>query len=494
VREKFGVSLNMKFSFVSPSPIPEARGKIEAPWPPLGVLYCAGILMNDGIEVSVLDQAARGFSREQVLRWVRKENPDILGFSVLITSYREAVKLARQAKEENPNLTVTFGNYHATFNAERILKKYPFIDVVVRGEGEHSALELANCVKKNRSLAEVAGLTFRNNGHMVSTPDAPLLGNIDALPIPDRDLAGAEYTSEIFGVQVATRKFTSIVSSRGCPFRCSFCGCRKFARGVWRPRSVESIMREFLLLYNKGFRQFLFVDDNFTLNLRRVVKLCRQIRKERLDIEWFCDSRVDNCRYDVFREMVKAGCRLLYLGVESANQRILNHFNKGITPDQTRRAVKMARKAGIDIIVGSFIVGDYDETRREIQNTLKFAHELDIDVPQLNILSAFPGTDAWNDMVAKGFLEEEKYWETGVYVSQISPYAVPFEDIRQMVYDYFKTFYLRPKPLFTQILRGLKSRYRFKALLNNLMRMSEIASTVKREVSLEPKPEPKQPS
>ncbi len=480
------MSLSVKFSFVSPSPAPEVVGKIEAPWPPLGVLYCAGVLMNGGVEVSVLDQAAKGYTSQQILRWAKKENPDILGFSVLVTSFSEALNLARQAKEENPNLTVVFGNYHATFNAERILKKYPFVDVIVRGEGEHSVLQLANNVKKRKNLKEIPGLTFRNNGHVVSTPDAPLIDSIDTLPIPNRDLVEAEYTSEIFGIKVATRRFTSIISSRGCPFHCSFCGCRKFARGVWRPRTVESLMKEFRLLYSKGYRQFLFVDDNFTLNLRRVVKLCRQLRKERMDIEWYCDSRVDNCNYDTFREMVKAGCRLLYFGVESANQRILNYFNKGITPDQTRRAVNSARKAGMDIIVGSFIVGAPDETRQEIQNTLRFAHELDIDIPQLNILNAFPGTDSWNDLVAKGFIDEEKYWEKGVYVSQISPHAVPFEEIRQMMYDYFTTFYLRPKKLFSEILRTFKSPYRMTALVNNLMRAGEIYDTIKREVSLKP--------
>jgi len=474
----------MKLSFVCPSPELEARGKIESPWPPLGVLYCAGVLMNNGVDVSILDQAARKFSSDQVLRWIKKENPDILGFSVLVTSYKDALNQARRAKEENPNLIIVFGNYHATFNAERILSKYPFVDIVVRGEGEQTSLELAEAVRKKRSLKKVAGLTFRNNGQVVSTPDAPLIGMIDKLPIPDRGLTEAEYASEIFGIKVATRRFTSIVSSRGCPFRCSFCACRKFARGVWRPRSVENIMKELTLLHAQGFRQFLYVDDNFTLNPRRVVKLCRQIRKEKLDIEWFCDSRVDNCSYDVFREMVKAGCRMVYFGIESANQRILNYYKKGITPDHTRRAVKSARKAGVDIIVGSFIVGAPDETRSEIQNTLRFAHELDIDVPQLNILSAFAGTDSWNDMVAKGIIDQEKYWETGVFASQVSPHAVPFEEICQMTYEYFKTFYLRPKTLFTEVVRTFTSPYRMKAVLDNAARAGEIMDTVRREVSL----------
>jgi radical SAM superfamily enzyme YgiQ (UPF0313 family) len=149
--------------------------------------------------------------------------------------------------------------------------------------------------------------------------------------------------------------------------------------------------------------------------------------------------------------------------------------------------VKTARKAGVDIIVGSFIVGAPDETQGEILNTLHFAHKLDIDVPQLNILSAFPGTDSWNDLVTKGFIDEEKYWEAGVFVSKISPHAVPFDEIRQMVYEYFKAFYTRPKTLAAEILRTFKSQYRMAAFLNNVTRIGEIMDTVKKEVSLEPK-------
>jgi len=237
-------------------------------------------------------------------------------------------------------------------------------------------------------------------------------------------------------------------------------------------------MKELEYLQSEGYEQFLFVDDNFTLNQKRIVKLCRMIRKEGMDIEWFCDSRVDNCKYEVFREMVKAGCRILYFGVESANQRILDYYKKGITPDESRSALRKARKAGVDIIVGSFIVGAPDETRKEVENTLKFVLELDIDVPQLNILGAFTGTDLWNDLVTKGFIDEDKLWETGAYVSQVSPYAVPFEELRSMVYGYFKGFVLRPRLILTEAFRTAKSPFRFSGLVHNLARINSIIDTV----------------
>jgi len=475
----------MKFSFLNPSPSPDTPDMVVTAWPPLGMLYCAEVLMNEGIEVSILDQAAKRFSLKQTLDWVKKENPDILGLSVLSSSAKEAPKIAELVKAENPNITIVFGNYHATFNAERILKKYSSVDVIVRGEGEHTSLELAKCLEKRQDLEEVKGIAFRKNGKIVLTPDRPLIKDVDALPFPNRDLVGASYSSTIYGVRVASRKFSTIVSSRGCPFQCSFCGCRKFARGVWRPRSVENIIKEIELLQSQGYEQFLFVDDNFTLNPKRVIEFCRRLRKERMDVEWFCDSRVDNCRYDMFREMVKAGCKTVYFGIESANQRILDYYRKGITPDQSEGAVRKARKAGVDVIVGSFIFGAPDETRQEIQTTLNFVNKLNIDVPQLNILGAFRGTDLWTDLVAKGYINEEEYWETGVYVPKVSPHAVRFDEIRLAIYDYFRAFYLRPKTLLSELLRTLKSSYRLGVFLANATRINLIIQSVRQGVRLD---------
>ncbi len=473
----------MKFSFISPSPAPETPGKVEAAWPPLGILYCATLLAENGTEVSVLDQAALGFSSRQTVQWIKREDPDVLGFSVLIPSFKEAMNIARQAKTQNPNIVIVLGNYQATFNAEKIIEKYPFVDIIVRGEGEHTSLELARCLPKKRNLKDIAGITFRKNGKALSTTDRPPLRNLDDLPIPNRSLIDARYSSDIFGIKVASRKFTSIVSSRGCPFGCTFCACTRFAHRLWRPRSVENIMNELNFLRSEDYEQFLFVDDNFTLNPKRVVKLCRKIREEKMDFEWWCDSRVDNCTYDMLREMAKAGCKLLYFGVESANQRILDYYKKGITPEQSRSVVRKARKAGADVIVGSFIVGAPDETIGEIKNTLKFAHELDIDVPQLNVLGAFPGTAIWNELVAKGYVDEDQQWENGVYVSEVSSHAVPLQTIRSLIYEYFRAFYLRPETLFKEILRTFKSSFRMSAFFSNLTRVNQIIETVKQEVN-----------
>jgi len=473
----------MKFCFINPSPNVELptceKHKAIGSWPPLGILYVASALKEKGIEVSVLDQAAKNMSVKAAVDWAKHQNPDLLGFSTLSSSGRTAAIIARKVKRENPDLPIVFGNYHATFNAERILRTYPWVDVVVRGEGEEASLEIAKCLGKEDDLKSILGVTYRNDNRVVSTPDRPLIRNLDSLPFPDRKLLDVEYHSTVAGLNVAPKKFTTIISSRGCIYRCRFCGCCKFARNLWRRRSVKGVMDELHLLVSEGYSQFLFVDDSFATNSKRVIELCREIRRERMNIEWICEMRVDHCSYEMLRETVKAGCIMVYYGIESASQRVLDYYNKQATPAQAEDAVKTARRAGVDVIVGSFILGAPKETKEEILNTLKFAQKLSLDVPQFNILGVFPGTDLWDELQVAGILDADQYWETGVCVSEISPDTVPFDTIKCMIHEYFRDFFLRPSFIFSEITRTLRSPYRLNLLVHNLNRRGAIAESLR---------------
>jgi anaerobic magnesium-protoporphyrin IX monomethyl ester cyclase len=469
----------MKFSFISASPnegIDAREGnKSIAAFPPLSILYLASVLEEIGVEVSVLDQPALGLTVEETLRWVEKENPDVLGFSTLTSSGQTAGLISNKVKEKNPKVTTVFGNHHATFNAERILRKYPSVDIVARGEGEKTVVELANCLKNGENLKKVRGINFRNEGKIVATPDQPLINDLDALPFPDRKLIDAEYHCIIAGANIAPKKFTSIVTSRGCVYGCRFCSCTELAKKRWRPRSAKNTVEELQFLASEGYKQLIFVDDAFTMNPKRVIEICRGIRKEKLDLEWICEGRVDICSYSMLREMVKAGCRVLYLGIENANQRILDYYNKRITPEQSETAVRTAKKAEVDVVAGSFIIGAPDETREEIWNTIKFAQRVPIDLPQFNILGAHPGNDIWNEFVAKGFLDPEKWWEKGVAVSEVYPYAkVPRDEIMQIMHDAFFQHVYRPSFLVKQVAETVRSPYRMNVLVSNLSRLAEI--------------------
>jgi len=186
----------MKFSLINASPNEDLdereKRKSVASWPPLGILYLGAVLQERGIEVSVLDQPAKGFTIEETVNWVEKENPDILGFSTFASSGRTAALISKKVKEKNPNVITVFGNYYATFNPERILRKYPSVDIIVRGEGENTAIELVSCLRNKDSLKKVRGITFKNGENIVSTPDQPLIKDLDSLPFPDGELIDEE--------------------------------------------------------------------------------------------------------------------------------------------------------------------------------------------------------------------------------------------------------------------------------------------------------------
>jgi len=473
----------MKFSFINPGPNPELPiedvKKMVGAAPPLGMLYIATYLRKNGVEISIIDEAAQGYSLKDTVDWVKKEDPDILGFSTCSSSGRKAALLAEKVKQENPNVNVVFGNFFATFNAERILRKYPFVDFIVRGEGEQTSLELAKCLEKGGDLKQVLGINFRNNSQIVSTPDRELIKDIDSLPFPDRKLLDVEYHNTTAGVVVAPKKFSNFVTSRGCVYRCRFCGCRRLARTLWRARSVDNIMEEMHLLSSQGYKQFMFVDDNFTLNPKRVIKLCRRLKNEKVDIEFFAEGRVDHCPQEMLQEMVRANCKMIYFGIENGTQKVLDYYDKQITPQQAMDAVKRARNVGIDVIVASFIVGAPHETRQEIWNTIKFAQKLQVDIPQFNILATFPGTDIWEELKTLGLVDEEKHWEIGVMVSEVSPDTVPAKEIEQMIHDGYQQFFIRPDYIVKQLAKIAKSSYRLNVLINNLKRAEAVADGIK---------------
>jgi len=473
----------MKFSFINPAlddmlTHEQWRKTSFLSSPPMGILYLATVLKTKGLDVSILDQSAKGFSIEEAVKWVRKENPDVLGFSVLTGTGLTAASIANEVKKENPDMKIVFGGYHATLNAERILTKYPCIDIIVRGEGEYTVLELVESLEKRNGLKNVLGVTFRqkeNSHSIVSTPDRPFIMNLDSLSFPNRDLLNGDYHLGLAGAHVATKKFTSIISSRGCPYRCRFCSCRRMAHSIWRKRSVENLLEEILFLVSKGYKQFMFVDDSFTIDPKRVIRFCRMVKKERMDIEWIFEGRVDRSSYGMMREAVNAGARIVFFGIESANQRILDYYNKQITPEQSKRAIENARNAGIDVVSGSFIVGAPSETKEEVENTLKFAQQLDLDIPQFNVLTAYPGTDLWDSLKMQGILDEDKYWETGAIVSKICSDTVFYEEIDQMVREYFQGFFTRPSYMLKQLARLLRSSYRCRVVLDNLCRAKPIS-------------------
>ncbi|MFX0046692.1 MAG: B12-binding domain-containing radical SAM protein [Candidatus Hermodarchaeota archaeon] len=438
-------------------------------YPPLGICYLSSVLKKENYHVDIIDQAAMGFNLTQIVEWIKKKDPDILGFSTLTASGSgiSAAITSIEVKKWNPNVKIVFGNRHVTHNDYRVLNKYPEVDICVRGEGEITFLELVRAVEKNKSFKDIKGLTYRDNGTIKRNEDRPLIKDLDSLPFPDRKALKTEYTGSFGGLEFAPEGFTSMTSSRGCPYQCTFCYGKRTVG--FRTRSVENIMDEILLLESQGYKYLNFVDDNFTVSKKRVIKLCRLMHKHKVDIDWICEGRVNQVSDDMLREMRRANCRIMFYGIESASQKILDYYRKNITPSQSILAVKKTRKAKIPFILGSFIVGALGESLLEVYNTLKFAQKLDIDFPVFNLLGTMPGTDIWDEMVEKKIIDEEKYWEEGVHISDVDPNGVPTEKISNLILVMLKQFFLNPNYILKAMYRSTTSSYKFTTMLTMLM-------------------------
>ena len=459
----------MKIALIFPVPMDLHR---EDPRPmfssfaePLGLLYIAGVLIENGYDVSILDHGATDYNFPQVLNWIKKQNPDVLGISILTRSFQSGIRIAKLAKDWNPSITIILGNYQ-TVCAERILMKYKFIDFCVRGEGEYTMLELLPLIQKNNTNYEsIKGIYYRKNGIVKSTAPRELEKDLDKFPIPNRTLfEGFKYKMSMGGLELSKEKSGTIMMSRGCPYQCRFCSVN---HDSWRHRSVGDIIQELTLLESQGYREIMIMDDNFTINPKWVKEICLNIIKEKIDLVFHCEARIEGTK-EMYEYMNKANVKTIFYGMESGSQRVLDYYKKNITPSQSKLALKKARKAGIDMLFASFILGAPIENISDIQKTVNFALSSDIDYAMFHVFEVFPGIKIWDELVEQNKIDEDKYWETGVRVAELPFYNIELDFLVEVIRRTYKKFYslARPKFIFKQFLRSTKSAYRRDKLRN----------------------------
>ena len=410
----------MKIALINPAPILGENEKFYGTrWPPLGITLIGTILIEQGHQIRLLDQASNGFSFDEVLNWIKKYDPEVVGITSFTVGFLSSIKISKMIKEWNPNVKIVLGHYHPTMCADNILKKYKdIVDYCVRGENEYILSNLINYLENNpnREPTDVLGITYRFNGKVKQNANCPVTKNLDDLPFPDRSLLKMNYRQNFAGIELMDSKLATTFFTRGCPYGCAYCAVAKFSNRQYRTRSPERLVEEFSYLASQGYSEIAFVDDNFSLNLKNVSRFCKLLKKENLDVNWHAEMRVDRVTREFFEEMASAGCKSISFGIESANQRILDYYNKTITPDQSLRAIQLAKKAKIDFTIGLFMVAAPSETISEIQNTIQFALKSGLDFFFINVVEAWPGIPMWDDLVSKGFINEENYWEGPIRV------------------------------------------------------------------------------
>ena len=288
------------------------------------------------------------------------------------------------------------------------------------------------------------------------------------------------YYSEIVGVLGSSGKFTTMITSRGCPYACTYCACAAFSSRRVRCRSPESVVTEMEMLWNEGYEEIGFVDDNLFVNRQRVDKICDLLKEKKIKLNLWAEGRVDNASHEILHKFARVGCKTIYFGIESGNQKVLDYYKKDISPDLSRKAIRNCKKAGIENVIGSFIVGAPFEAKEDIRRTFDFALSLDgMDFPQINVLTLSPGTDLWNTAITEGYLDKEKYWDRDVAAVNIFPSYVREDELRGMIDRFYAEFIKRPTYLITQLLKSIKSEYRMKIFLSNMRAGTSLQAAIK---------------
>lgn len=395
-------------------------------FPPLGIQTLAPVIRSHGHEVSLFDTCHPKMKEEDIEQTVKNEKPDVIALSFLsTTSYRVTKSMAKRLKSAAPSTPIIVGGAFATANAIQILNDAPYIDVVGRGEGEEL---IPDYLENMDNLGVVQGVTWRSNGEVINNPGRPLIKNLDQFPYPDRKSLPIEYIESMpldVPAVLSLDRFSTMQTTRGCPFHCIYCDIPTLAQGRWRSRSPEHVLGEMQQLHDEGYRSIYLTDDHFLMQRKRIEAICNGIIDRKLEFHWGCEGRVDSLALEEFPIMVKANCTFLAFGVEAGTQKVLDRLNKNQTLEQIENAVTKAKNDGIETAHGFFLIGSPDETVEDIIESFRFAARLKLDTFGFNRLCAYRGTPLWQEYVNKGIIHDEIDWYKWFKCSDIDPDILP---------------------------------------------------------------------
>jgi radical SAM superfamily enzyme YgiQ (UPF0313 family) len=420
--------------YAIPRRSPARNGRLQVMgFPPIGIMSLSSVLKRAGHEVVMFDQADPATPNDVIVREMLRQRPDIVGLSFLsTTSYPYAKILARQLRAADSNVKIAMGGVFASLNAQLVKMQVPEVDFVCRGDGEDLIVEL---LERLDDPGTVLGVTWQKDGKVRQNPNRPLPRDLDRWPFPDREALGLDFVESMpldVPAVLSLDRFTTMQTSRGCPWPCVFCDIPIFNEGKWRSRSPGHVVQEMKELQRDGYGAVYFVDDHFLLQPKRIEAICKGINENGIRIQWGCEGRVDSTCMGLFPAMAKAHCRTLMFGIESGSQRILDRLKKEQTLAEIQTAVENAKRAGIEIVHGFFVVGIPDEKEEDLRASFRFASRLRIDSFGFNRLCVYRGTPLWQEYVRRGLVSDAADWYKYYKCTSIDPTCMPGEEVHRI--------------------------------------------------------------
>ena len=420
---------------------------------PMGLLYIAAYLKsNSDCEVKVIDCIAGSIGHEELKEIVAKEKPGLAGIYTSTHYLKDAHIAASNVRQASKDSVIVVGGPHVTLYGEKAFS-IPDIDIAVVGEGEIAFERIVKrCLYADRSieLENLPGVITRKN---LSDYVKPVVTeDLDSMPFPARDLIDVNAYRSII---TRSNPSTTVISSRGCPYRCKFCSNLESNHKV-RFRSAGNVVDEMQQCKEKhGIRDFLFFDEIFTLNKSRVHSICEELIQREIKVRWHCRTRADLLDEEMIKHMKRAGCRMIQFGIETGSQRLQKTINKNLDLNQVKEIVGMVHDHGI-YTFADFMFGLPTETEKERKATIEFAKGLKLDYGCFGVFGPIPGSDFYEEGKQNGVFRD--YW--GDYIQDpskcIYDYSWSRKDIdtyHPMVGEFFKQFYLRPSYLIGRIVR-----------------------------------------
>jgi len=372
---------------------------------PLGLAQVAAVLEKNNISVRILDCTALQMGQHALEQAIRQEQPDVVGATTLTPFFYDAVEIAKTVKGVDPGIVTVLGGPHVTFLPEETLKENTAVDIVARGEGERTLIDLVRCLEHGNRLSGVKGIGFRSNGEVILTEPQPLV-DVNELPLPAYHLLPMEkYYFVVLG------RFATVIASRGCPHQCTFCSEWRFWGGRWRPRDPKKIGDELELLVRKyNMESIWFGDDCFNVSAELIQGICDEIKTRHLDFSWFYQGRADLLveHRDLLPLMRETGNRMVQIGIEASTEQELNELNKKLTLDKLVEAVELLKKHDI-VAQGLIIVGTRSDSADSIIHKMRYMQRLDVDFPIFTMFTPFPGSDIYQEAKKKNWLEIRDY-------------------------------------------------------------------------------------
>ncbi|KKS16430.1 MAG: Radical SAM domain protein [Parcubacteria group bacterium GW2011_GWB1_41_6] len=440
---------------------------------PLNLAYLAAYLREKKpkTEIRVLDCEGLRLTYDRIEEEIRAIKPDLVGITCPTPAFVQVLEICRIIKSISPNIITVVGGPHPTAMPKETVSEKN-IDVAVLYEGEHTFTDLAETIEKNESLERVKGIFFKDSKDGIyENPPREIIKDLDSLPFPARDLFPLDIYFPPPTKRMSNKKTGNMITSRGCPYRCTYCMASYMWQRRVRFRSIKNVMDEIEECINKyGIAEFNFHDELFTVNKQRVIEFCREVKRRNLDIVWVCMIRVDFVDEETLKEMESAGCKKIAFGFESGSQMILDQMKKRVALEKAEEAVKLVKKAGIKT-AGSFMLGNIGETEETIRQTINLAKRLNCDTMAFFIASPYPGTEFYETAKANGYFRRDLEWKDFALVSNnLPPLNLPGLPAERILYwqkKAYREYYLRPKYILSKI-AGINSLVDLKNLYNGV--------------------------